>query len=167
VIVHASHASPIGPLLLVGERDGSGGVRLSGIFMEEHRHGPAVDPSWVEDPAAFREVMGQLDEYFAGSRATFDLALAPAGTPFQQRVWAELARIPAGTTVTYGELARRVGRPGAARAVGAAVGRNPVSIVVPCHRVVGSDGALTGYAGGIARKAFLLALEGAPAPVTP
>jgi methylated-DNA-[protein]-cysteine S-methyltransferase len=167
VIVHASHASPIGPLLLVGERDGSGGVRLSGIFMEEHRHGPAVDPSWVEDPAAFREVMGQLDEYFAGSRATFDLALAPAGTPFQQRVWAELARIPAGTTVTYGELARRAGRPGAARAVGAAVGRNPVSIVVPCHRVVGSDGALTGYAGGIARKAFLLALEGAPAPVTP
>lgn len=167
MIVHASHASPIGPLLLVGERDGSGGVRLSGIFMEEHRHGPAVDPSWVEDPAAFREVMGQLDEYFAGSRATFDLALAPAGTPFQQRVWAELARIPAGTTVTYGELARRVGRPGAARAVGAAVGRNPVSIVVPCHRVVGSDGALTGYAGGIARKAFLLALEGAPAPVTP
>jgi methylated-DNA-[protein]-cysteine S-methyltransferase len=111
--------------------------------------------------------MGQLDEYFAGSRATFDLALAPAGTPFQQRVWAELARIPAGTTVTYGELARRAGRPGAARAVGAAVGRNPVSIVVPCHRVVGSDGALTGYAGGIARKAFLLALEGAPAPVTP
>lgn len=167
MIVHASHASPIGPLLLVGERDGSGGVRLSGIFMEEHRHGPAVDPSWVEDPAAFREVMGQLDEYFAGSRASFDLALAPAGTPFQQRVWAELARIPAGTTVTYGELARRVGRPGAARAVGAAVGRNPVSIVVPCHRVVGSDGALTGYAGGIARKAFLLALEGAPAPVTP
>jgi methylated-DNA-[protein]-cysteine S-methyltransferase len=167
VIVHASHASPIGPLLLVGERDGSGGVRLSGIFMEEHRHGPAVDPSWVEDPAAFREVMGQLDEYFAGSRATFDLALAPAGTPFRQRVWAELARIPAGTTVTYGELARRVGRPGAARAVGAAVGRNPVSIVVPCHRVVGSDGALTGYAGGIARKAFLLALEGALAPVVP
>lgn len=167
MIVHASHASPIGPLLLVGERDGSGVVRLSGIFMEEHRHGPAVDPSWVEDPAAFREVMGQFDEYFAGSRATFDLALAPAGTPFQQRVWAELARIPAGTTVTYGELARRVGRPGAARAVGAAVGRNPVSIVVPCHRVVGSDGALTGYAGGIARKAFLLALEGAPAPVTP
>jgi methylated-DNA-[protein]-cysteine S-methyltransferase len=167
VIVHASHASPIGPLLLVGERDGSGGVRLSGIFMEEHRHGPAVDPSWVEDPAAFREVTRQLDEYFAGSRASFDLALAPAGTPFQQRVWAELARIPAGTTVTYGELARRAGRPGAARAVGAAVGRNPVSIVVPCHRVVGSDGALTGYAGGIARKAFLLALEGAPAPVTP
>ena len=167
MIVHASHASPIGPLLLVGERDGSGGVRLSGIFMEEHRHGPGVDPTWVEDPMAFREVARQLDEYFAGSRASFDLALAPAGTPFQRRVWAEVARIPAGTTVTYGELARRVGRPGAARAVGAAVGHNPVSIVVPCHRVVGSDGALTGYAGGIARKAFLLALEGAPAPVTP
>ncbi len=167
MIVHASHPSPIGALLLVGERDGAGGVRLSGIFMEEHRHGRAVDPSWVEDPAAFREVTCQLDEYFAGSRASFDLPLAPGGTPFQRRVWAELARIPAGTTVTYAEIARRAGRPGAARAVGAAVGRNPVSIVVPCHRVVGSDGALTGYAGGIERKAFLLALEGAPAPVAP
>ena len=167
MIVHASHPSPIGPLLLVGERDDAGGVRLSGIFMEEHRHGPAVDPSWIEDPAAFREVARQLDEYFAGTRPSFDLPLAPGGTPFQRRVWEELARIPAGTTVTYGELARRAGRPGAARAVGAAVGRNPVSIVVPCHRVVGSDGALTGYAGGIARKAFLLALEGAMPPVAP
>ena len=167
MIVHASHRSPIGPLLLVGERDSAGGVRLSGIFMEEHRHGPAVDPSWAEDPAAFREVTCQLDEYFAGSRTSFDLPLAIDGTPFQRRVWAELALIPAGTTVTYGELARRAGRPGAARAVGAAVGRNPVSIVVPCHRVVGSDGALTGYAGGIERKAFLLALEGAAAPVAP
>jgi methylated-DNA-[protein]-cysteine S-methyltransferase len=167
VIVHATHPSPIGPLLLVGERDGAGRVRLSGIFMEEHRHGPAVDPSWVEDRAAFREVARQLDEYFAGSRTSFDLPLAPGGTPFQRRVWAELARIPAGTTVTYGEIARRAGRPGAARAVGAAVGRNPVSIVVPCHRVVGSDGALTGYAGGIERKAFLLALEGAVTPVAP
>ncbi len=165
MIVHASHPTPIGTLLLVGEPDGSGGVRLSGIFMELHRHGPAVDQSWVEDPAAFREVTRQLDEYFAGSRTTFDLPLAPGGTPFQRRVWSELTRIPSGTTVTYAELARRAGRTGAARAVGAAVGRNPISIVVPCHRVIGSDGTLTGYAGGIERKAFLLALEGAPAPV--
>jgi methylated-DNA-[protein]-cysteine S-methyltransferase len=159
VIVHAFHATPIGRLLLVGEQDDARGVRLSGIYMEQHRHGPAVDPSWAEDSLTFGDVARQLDEYFAGMRATFDLPLAPAGTPFQLRVWAELSRIPQGTTVTYGELARRVGHPGAARAVGAAVARNPISIVVPCHRVVGSDGTLTGYAGGVARKAFLLALE--------
>lgn len=159
MIVHASHATPIGPLLLVGERDRAGGVRLSGIYMEQHRHGPAVDPSWSEDSSAFGEVVRQLDEYFEGTRASFDLPLAPAGTPFQCRVWAELVHIAPGTTITYGELARRAGHPGAARAVGAAVGRNPISIVVPCHRVVGSDGTLTGYAGGVARKAFLLALE--------
>ena len=158
--VHASHATPIGSLLLVGERDDASGVRLSGVYMEQHRHGPAVDPAWAEDHGAFGDVARQLDEYFAGTRATFDLPLAPAGTPFQRRVWAELARVPHGTTVTYGELARRVGRPGASRAVGAAVGRNPISIVVPCHRVVGADGTLTGYAGGVGRKAFLLALEG-------
>ena len=159
MIVHAFHATPIGRLLLVGEQDDARGVRLSGIYMEQHRHGPAVDPSWAEDSLAFGDVARQLDEYFAGMRATFDLPLAPAGTPFQRRVWAELASIPQGMTVTYGELARRVGHPGAARAVGAAVARNPISIVVPCHRVVGSDGTLTGYAGGVARKAFLLALE--------
>ena len=159
MIVHAFHATPIGRLLLVGEQDDARGVRLSGIYMEQHRHGPAVDPSWAEDSLAFGDVARQLDEYFAGMRATFDLPLAPAGTPFQRRVWAELASIPPGKTVTYGELARRVGHPGAARAVGAAVARNPISIVVPCHRVVGSDGTLTGYAGGVARKAFLLALE--------
>jgi methylated-DNA-[protein]-cysteine S-methyltransferase len=165
MIVHASHATPIGPLLLVGERDRAGSIRLSGIYMEQHRHGPALDPSWAEDSGAFGEVTRQLDAYFGGERTTFDLPLAPIGTPFQRRVWEELAHIPPGTTVTYGELARRAGHPGAARAVGAAVGRNPISIVVPCHRVVGADGTLTGYAGGVARKAFLLALEGAPARV--
>ncbi len=101
----------------------------------------------------------ELDEYFAGRRRAFDLVLAPAGTPFQLAVWEELRRIPFGGTTTYGELARRVGRPTAARAVGAAVGRNPISIIVPCHRVVGSDGALTGFAGGLDRKRALLALE--------
>jgi len=162
VTVHAFHPTPIGRLLLVGEPDGAGGTRLAGIYMEQHRHGPVVDPSWAEDAGAFGEVARQLDEYFDGSRTTFDLPLAPAGTPFQRRVWDELARIPRGTTVTYGELATRAGHPGAARAVGAAVGRNRISIVVPCHRVVGSDGTLTGYAGGLGRKAYLLALEGAP-----
>jgi methylated-DNA-[protein]-cysteine S-methyltransferase len=163
VTVHAFHTTPIGCLLLVGEPDGAGGARLAGIYMEQHRHGPEVDPSWAEDAAAFGEVVRQLDEYFDGSRTTFDLPLAPAGTPFQRRVWDELARIPRGTTVTYGELATRAGHPGVARAVGAAVGRNPISIVVPCHRVVGADGKLTGYAGGVGRKASLLALEGVPA----
>ena len=161
MIVHAFHPTPIGLLLLVGERDAAGNTRLAGIYMERHRHGRGVDPSWAEDAAALEEVARQLDGYFDGSRTTFDLPLAPAGTPFQRRVWDELARIPWGTTVTYGELAARAGHPGAARAVGAAVGRNPISIVVPCHRVVGADGTLTGYAGGVARKAFLLALEGA------
>jgi methylated-DNA-[protein]-cysteine S-methyltransferase len=163
--IHASHATPIGSLLLVGELDDAGGVRLSGIYMEQHRHGPSVDRSWAEDSRAFGDVARQLDEYFAGTRATFDLPLALAGTSFQRRVWAELTQISHGTTVTYGELARRVGHPGASRAVGAAVGRNPISIVIPCHRVVGSDGTLTGYAGGVGRKAFLLALERAPTAV--
>lgn len=157
--IHTFHPSPIGRLLLVGERDAEGRLRLAGIYMEGHRHGPDVGPSWEEDATGFGEVERQLDEYFAGSRATFDLPLAPAGTPFQRRVWEALTRIPWGTTVTYGELAVRAGHRGAARAVGAAVGRNPISIVVPCHRVVGADGTLTGYAGGIDRKATLLALE--------
>ncbi len=164
--VHAFHDSPIGPLLLVGEADGAGGARLTGIYMEEHRHGPAVDPAWDTSNTAFDAVARQIDEYFAGARTTFDLPLAPRGTAFQRGVWDELRRIPAGTTITYGELAARAGHPGAARAVGAAVGRNPISIVVPCHRVVGADGTLTGYAGGVARKAFLLALEGSGRPAT-
>jgi methylated-DNA-[protein]-cysteine S-methyltransferase len=163
VIIYAFHPTPIGRLLLVGDRDEDGEVRLAGVSMEQHRRGPTVDPSWAEDSAAFGEVARQLDEYFDGSRTTFELALAPAGTPFQRRVWDELTRIPWGGTVTYGELAARAGHPGAARAVGAAVGRNPISILVPCHRVVGADGTLTGYAGGVGRKAYLLALEGAPA----
>jgi methylated-DNA-[protein]-cysteine S-methyltransferase len=167
VTVHAFHATPIGRLLLVGERDAADGLRLTGIYMEQHRGGPGVDPFWAEDAAAFAEVARQLDEYFEGSRRTFDLPLAPTGTPFQRRVWDELARIPRGTTVTYGELAARAGRPGAARAVGAAVARNPISVVVPCHRVIGADGTLTGYAGGVGRKSYLLALEGAPGAVAP
>jgi methylated-DNA-[protein]-cysteine S-methyltransferase len=101
----------------------------------------------------------QLTEYFAGGRQTFDLALRMEGTPFQRRVWQELARIPYGTTITYGQLAARIGQPTAARAVGLANGRNPISIVVPCHRVIGADGTLIGYGGGLANKRFLLELE--------
>jgi methylated-DNA-[protein]-cysteine S-methyltransferase len=154
--LRARHASPIGDLLLVAEPDGAGRIALRGLYVPDHRRGPAVDPAWREDPAAFAEVAAALDAYFADGSAAFDLALDLRGTPFQREVWAALLEIPAGETVTYAELARRVGRPGAARAVGSAVARNPVSIVVPCHRVVGSDGDLTGYAGGIERKAWLL-----------
>lgn len=159
--VHAFHPSPIGPLLLVGEPEGAG-VRLSRILMEDQRHGVPVDPAWREDPAAFREVTAQLDEYFAGERSAFSLPLAPVGTPFQVAVWEQLRRIPAGGTTTYGAIAASLGRPSASRAVGAAVGRNPIAVVVPCHRVIGAGGALTGFAGGLERKRTLLALEGVP-----
>ena len=161
---YAYHASPIGALLLVGERGPDGPLTLSGLYMEEHRRGPAIAPDWARDDAAFEEIGRQLDEYFAGRRSSFDLPLSPCGTPFQHRVWDELRRIEPGTTRTYGELAAAVGRPRAARAVGAAIGRNPISVIVPCHRVVGADGSLTGFGGGLERKRYLLALEGAPAP---
>jgi methylated-DNA-[protein]-cysteine S-methyltransferase len=156
--VYTMHPSPIGDLLLVGE-PALDGVALSGVYMEDHKRGPSIAETWVRDDDAFTAVGRQLDEYFAGTRRAFDLALAPQGTPFQLKVWEQLRRIPCGETTTYGELARRVDRPGAARAVGAAVGRNPISIIVPCHRVVGSDGTLTGFAGGLDRKRRLLAIE--------
>jgi methylated-DNA-[protein]-cysteine S-methyltransferase len=113
------------------------------------------------DPAPSAAVAGELAEYFAGRRRDFTLAVDPPGTPFQRQVWGELARIPYGATLSYGELARRVGRPSASRAVGAANGANPIPIVLPCHRVIGSNGALTGYGGGLPIKRALLALEGA------
>lgn len=153
--------SPVGPLLLVGE-DGPDGFVLTGLFLPDHRRGVTVEAGWLEDPHAFDEVARQLDAYFAGDRRTFDLPLGiRGGSDFQHEVWAALRDIPAGTTVTYGDLAARLGRPGSARAVGGAVARNPISIVVPCHRVVGSGGSLTGYAGGLAAKRRLLALEAA------
>ncbi|MFC6354510.1 methylated-DNA--[protein]-cysteine S-methyltransferase [Luethyella okanaganae] len=145
--------SPIGPLTLVGD-DGV----LAGLYMAEHLHRP--DPSgFGQRTDDFAAAVWQLDEYFTGGRRVFDIELAPRGTEFQRRVWSELARIPYGETCSYLELAERLGDVGAARAVGAANGRNPISIVVPCHRVIGSDGTLTGYAGGLARKRFLLDLE--------
>lgn len=148
--------SPLGPLTLVA----SGGA-LAGLYM----NGRA--PAWVEaadvaegaDAAVLEEAARQLSEYFDGRRQAFDLPLALDGTPFQRRVWDALLGIGYGQTVSYGQLADRIGRPTAARAVGLANGRNPVSIIVPCHRVVGSDGSLTGYGGGLGNKQRLLELE--------
>jgi methylated-DNA-[protein]-cysteine S-methyltransferase len=152
--VHTLLDSPLGQLTLVAA-DGA----LAGLYMELHRHLPSPDTFGERDPGPFDAVVAQLAEYFAGGRTTFDLPLFFAGTPFQQTVWAGLLDIPYGGTVSYRELAERVGRPTAARAVGLANGKNPISIVVPCHRVIGSSGDLTGYGGGLARKHQLLDLE--------
>jgi methylated-DNA-[protein]-cysteine S-methyltransferase len=148
--------SPLGELLLIAE-DG----RLTGLHMPAEKHSPPA--AAVRDESAFTTVRLQLEEYFAERRSTFDVPLAPAGTPFQQRVWEELQRVGFGETITYAELAGRIGRPTAIRAAGAANGANPVSILIPCHRVIGSDGTLTGYGGGLEAKRFLLDLERARA----
>jgi methylated-DNA-[protein]-cysteine S-methyltransferase len=147
-------SSPVGELTLVSEADA-----LSGLYMTDHRHRPPLPGDARRDPGPFAEAIRQLDEYFAGERTDFELPLRAAGSPFQHEVWRALLDIRYGETVSYGELARRIGRPGASRAVGLANGRNPISIVVPCHRVIGSSGALTGYGGGMERKRFLLDLE--------
>lgn len=153
---HTTTESPIGDLTLV-DVDGA----LVGLYMHEQRHRPLDAALGERVRGGFTAALEQLEEYFAGDRTHFELPLAPSGTPFQQRVWAQLRRIPYGETTTYLQIARAIdgGRTTAVRAVGAANGRNPISIVVPCHRVVGADGSLTGYAGGVARKEFLLALE--------
>jgi methylated-DNA-[protein]-cysteine S-methyltransferase len=149
--------SPLGPLTLVGE-----GTALTGLFMEQQRHRPDQDRFGERvHPGSppFDRVAAQLTEYFAGERDEFDLPLRLSGTPFQRIVWQALREIRYGETVSYGELAERIGRPSAARAVGLANGKNPISIIVPCHRVIGSSGNLTGYGGGIERKRHLLAFE--------
>ena len=151
---HTVVDSPVGALTLVAD-DGV----LCGLYLPQRRHGPDSGTLGHSDPQGFDEVAGQLAEYFAGRRTEFTVPLAPQGTPFQRSVWDELTRIPYGQTRTYAELARAVGASTAVRAVGAANGRNPISIVVPCHRVVGSDGSLTGYGGGLDRKRYLLDLE--------
>ena len=147
--------SPIGRLLLA--RDDAG---LCQLTFEHHKHPRPVQGDWERDDGAFDETGRQLAAYFAGARRAFDLPLSLHGTDFQKRVWQALLRVPYGRTTTYAALAVEIGRPGAYHAVGAAVGMNPISIIVPCHRVLGSNGSLTGYAGGIDRKARLLALEG-------
>jgi methylated-DNA-[protein]-cysteine S-methyltransferase len=146
--------SPIGPLTLVGR-----GGRLTNLVMVDQAHAVAPPPDSRRDDAAFAEVAAQLAEYFAGDRTDFDVPLELGGTEFQRRVWAQLRCIPYGETISYGELARRVGNPRASRAVGLANGRNPVAVIVPCHRVVAADGGLGGYGGGSARKIHLLDLE--------
>ena len=135
------------------------GWGLSGLYFPDHRRGPEVEASWLADPAPFRTLASRLETYLRGEPVSFEVPLDLRGTALQLQVWTELRRIPVGTTVSYGELAATVGRPGAARSVASAVARNPVSIVVPCHRVVGANGALTGYAGGIERKRALLTME--------
>jgi methylated-DNA-[protein]-cysteine S-methyltransferase len=142
--------SPIGPLLITAE-DGA----LTRLYMSPFH----LDPAWVRDPGALAEPARQLAEYFAGERTEFELLLRPAGTDFQRAVWDLLLGIPYGETSTYGALALELGDPRTVRAVGLANGRNPISIVVPCHRVIGADGSLTGYGGGLERKRHLLELE--------
>jgi methylated-DNA-[protein]-cysteine S-methyltransferase len=152
--VHAVVDSPIGPLTLVGTDR-----TLTAVYYPQHAHGPDQATFGERDDYAFSPAARQLADYFAGTRTSFGLALAATGNAFQQQVWALLGTIPYGETRTYGQLAAELGDPRLARAVGAANSRNPLSIVVPCHRVVGAGGKLTGYAGGLNRKAFLLALE--------
>jgi methylated-DNA-[protein]-cysteine S-methyltransferase len=146
--------SPVGRLLLAADAQG---LVLIGFPNEARPVEPAA--GWIPDAGALAEVIAQLRSYFAGERREFSLPLRTQGTPFQEGVWAALRAIPFGTTVSYGELARRIGRPSAARAVGAANGANPLPIVIPCHRVIGADRSLTGFGGGLATKRFLLAHE--------
>jgi methylated-DNA-[protein]-cysteine S-methyltransferase len=153
----SEYQSPVGPLLLSGDAE-----VLTGLGF---RRGAAVPPGWTRHDARFAVERRQLDEYFAGERTDFDFPMRLDGAQFDRRVWHELEEIPYGTTATYGEIAERIGRPGRARAVGAANGRNPIAIVVPCHRVIGAGGKLTGYGGGLDNKRELLVLEGALLPV--
>jgi methylated-DNA-[protein]-cysteine S-methyltransferase len=146
--------SPVGPLTLAGD-----GAAVSHLRMTNQSHPPAGRSDWRRDDTVFTDAVAQLDEYFAGDRTTFELTLEVTGTAFQRDVWRALSDIPFGETRNYGEIARVVGRPGAARAVGIANGRNPVGIIVPCHRVIGANGSLVGYGGGLDRKVQLLDLE--------
>jgi len=153
--------SPLGTLTLTGEETADGRVALTSATVPDQRRAVAVRPEWRRDPTAFADAERQLKAYFAGELREFDLPLAPHGTDFRRRVWAALDAIPYGSTVTYRELSEAAESPGAVRAVGGAVGANPLLVIRPCHRVIGSDGSLTGYAAGLGRKRALLALEGA------
>lgn len=157
---HTFYESPVGPLLLMSD-----GEALTGLHTESDKYRPRIRSDWVEDDNAvpFAAVKAQLGAYFERRLTEFDLPLNPQGTEFQMRVWKELCGIPFGETISYVELARRIGNPNASRAVGMANSRNPISIVVPCHRVIGADNSLTGYAGGLNRKRALLEHESAKA----
>jgi len=149
--------SPHGRMLLVATEEG-----ISGVYFNRQKYFPAKDRRWQRAPdhAPLKQARRELAEYFAGKRRRFEVALDPEGTPYQRSVWKAISRVGFGKTMTYGMLAAKAGRPGSARAAGAATGRNPIGIIVPCHRIMGADGSLTGYAGGLARKRALLALEG-------
>lgn len=153
---HDFYDSPQGRMLLVANDDG-----LCGVYFAGQKYFPQIAPEWRQDVrnASLRQAKRELAEYFGGERERFEMTLAPEGTPFQRSVWQAISGIGFGETITYGELAQRAGCPGSARAAGAATGRNPLSVIVPCHRIVGSNGSLTGYAGGLDRKRALLALE--------
>jgi methylated-DNA-[protein]-cysteine S-methyltransferase len=150
------YQSPRGCVLLV-----AGDNALTGLYFIGQKYQPSIDSEWKRDErhAPLRQAKRELQEYFDGKRTRFTVKLALQGTPFQRAVWKAIAGVGFGKTIPYAELARRAGRPGSARAVGAATGRNPIGIIVPCHRIVGSNGTLTGYAGGLAKKRALLALE--------
>ena len=153
-----TYESPQGTMLLVATEDG-----ICGVFFVGQKYYPEKERAWKHKPrhALLKQAKRELAEYFAGKRRRFEVALDPDGTPFQRSVWKAICRVGFGKTLSYGALAEKAGRAGSARAAGAATGRNPISIVVPCHRIVGSNGSLTGYAGGLNRKRALLALEGA------
>jgi len=153
-LTHTTVDSPIGELLLTSD-----GEALTGLYMAGGRHALVAADDWNRDDDPFDDVRAQLAAYFAGELTDFDVPLAPAGTPFQLSVWRALEEIPYGQTRSYGQLAARVGNVRACRAVGLANGRNPISIIVPCHRVIGASGTLTGYGGGLERKRHLLAME--------
>jgi methylated-DNA-[protein]-cysteine S-methyltransferase len=151
------YESPRGRMLLVADDKA-----VTGVYFIGQKYRPRIEPEWRRDErhAPLRQAKRELVEYFDGKRTRFTVKLSPQGTPFQRAVWKAIAGVGFGKTIPYAELARRAGRPGSARAVGAATGRNPIGIIVPCHRIVGSNGALTGYAGGLVKKRALLALEG-------
>jgi methylated-DNA-[protein]-cysteine S-methyltransferase len=151
--------SPIGSLLLTSD-----GESLTGLYMGAPSKSPELGSDWLEKPngAPLAKAARQLEEYFAGKRKEFDLPLKMEGTEFQKRVWRQLTRIPFGETWSYGQLAKTLDNPNGSRAVGLANGRNPIAVIVPCHRVIGADGSMTGFGGGIPRKQWLLAHEGLP-----
>ena len=149
--------SPHGQMLLAANDEG-----IAGVYFDGQKYFPKTEKQWRRDGRhpKLRQAKRELIEYFAGERKRFEVALAPEGTRFQRSVWKAISTVGFGETISYGELARRAGVPGSARAAGAATGRNPIGIIVPCHRIVGSNGSLTGYAGGLGRKRALLSLEG-------
>jgi O-6-methylguanine DNA methyltransferase len=146
--------SPVGVLRLTASQGA-----LTGMYMQAQRHAPSIPDDHTRDDEWFADITSQLAAYFRGDLTTFDVPMNLQGTAFQRSVWEQLGDIPYGETISYGELARRIGNPNASRAVGLANGRNPISIIVPCHRVIGADGSLTGYGGGLDRKTWLLQHE--------